>query len=311
MSTDLTATAASAGSDPQRNGSHPPAEIDFHRDWVLPHREFSNVPRRFSSAFAVRCARRVAPLVLKADDPEVIEWLDAIGSALDVFARWTQGEAISLFRREQARGGCVAVRNVTGGISTAQSAIHAALATVDPNPSDCASHAASAAISIDDVVPSMRADFDRLCSAQSPKGWDDDSSVPPDFFGPLWVGEEPEWSREGWAKLKAYREEQGALKPPPKGPGTTLEQLEGWFAELEKLREERQPYPSEEEVLADWNWLHERMNARAMGGYLGRFVGILNKEVVGTDTDATRLELALAHKYPDINPDRFVIFHVG
>ncbi len=103
----------------------------------------------------------------------------------------------------------------------------------------------------------------------------------------------------------------GTHAPPPNEPGTTMEQLEAWFAELEKLRTERMPYPTEEEVLADWNWLHEQGNARALGDYLGRFVGILNKEVVGTDTDETRLELALAHQYPDINPDRFVIFYIG
>ena len=125
------------------------------------------------------------------------------------------------------------------------------------------------------------------------------------------MGEEPEWSVLGWLKLKEYRKEKANPKPPPQEPGTTWEQLEGWFAELEKLRAERMPYPTEAERLADTNWLHERLVAREMGGYYGRFVGVLNKEIVGADTDATRLELALAHEYPTINPDRFVIFHIG
>lgn len=148
-------------------------------------------------------------------------------------------------------------------------------------------------------------------AVQPPQGWCYDQPVPPDFFGPLWVGEEPDWSREGWAKLKAYREQKENPKPAPKEPGTTLEQLEAWFAELEKLRAERLPYPTAAERLADMNWLHERKVAREMVGYYGRFVAILRGQVVGSDTDGTRLEVAMAHKYPDVNPDRFLIEFIG
>jgi hypothetical protein len=100
----------------------------------------------------------------------------------------------------------------------------------------------------------------------------------------------------------------GPLPPPA---ADCHEELMGWFAELEKLRAERLPYPTEEERLADWNWLHDQMTARTLGDYHRVYIAVYRSAVVGTDTDATRLELAMAHKYPDINPDRFIITYVG
>ncbi len=319
MNTDVTTTDAA-----DRDRLHPPVELEFDTDRGSMIDGLLSVPRRYAVAFAVRCARRVAPQLLESKDQEAIEWLEAVDSALGVFTRWTHGDTISRFRLERARGDCHLVRDMDVFVASAAASVADALFfTTSLIAADApaqlavvaggavADAAANATDASAETVRSAQADRNHLLWVSTPKGWHDDRPVPADFFGPLWVGEEPAWSREGWAKLKAYREEKTSRKPPPEEPGTTLEQLEGWFAELEKLRAERLPYPTEEERLADTNWLHQQMNARAMGGYLGRFVGVLNKEVVGTDTDATRLELALAYKYPAVNPDRFVIFHIG
>ncbi len=104
---------------------------------------------------------------------------------------------------------------------------------------------------------------------------------------------------------------RNGVHAPPVKASVTLEQLDAWFAELEKLRAERLPYPTRAERLADWNWYFTQLNAHAMGQHYGRYVAILWGEVIGTDTDATRLELAMAQKYPEIHPDRFVITHVS
>jgi hypothetical protein len=291
----------------------PTDEIDgFDAERVA--QELERVPRRFAVAFAVRCALRVAPDLFEPDDPESVERLAALDSALGVVTRWTRGEPVSRFRLEQAQTDCGLVKEPAAEVA-AKAASFATSITAETLPAVMAAsvigtYAASAAEAAwaSEAVTSIQADLHRLGTKVAAEV---DGPVPPDFFGPLWVGEEPEWSREGWARLKAYREEQAAPKPPPDEPGTTFEQLEAWFAELEKLRAERLPLPTEEERLADWNWYFAQLNAGAMGGYYGRYVAVLRGQVVGTDSDATRLELAMAHKYPDTHPDRFFITHVS
>ncbi|MEO2088639.1 MAG: hypothetical protein ABGY75_03960, partial [Gemmataceae bacterium] len=94
-------------------------------------------------------------------------------------------------------------------------------------------------------------------------------------------------------------------------PAGRHHELMARLAELDKLRAERTPYPDPAEVTADWNWIHDQINARAVGNGLGQYAAVYQKQVVGLDTDSTRLELAMAHKYPDVHPDRFVIEYVN
>lgn len=44
---------------------------------------------------------------------------------------------------------------------------------------------------------------------------------------------------------------------------------------------------------------------------MGQNAAVYRKEVASLDADATRLELAMAQKYPDLHADRFVIESVG
>ncbi len=91
-------------------------------------------------------------------------------------------------------------------------------------------------------------------------------------------------------------------------PKVDVVQLEAWLAELKRLREER-PYPPEfdSERLADTNWFFEQCNAHALVRYVGRFIAIRRQQIVGDDIDPTWLELSLARKHPELNPDQFLI----
>jgi hypothetical protein len=102
-----------------------------------------------------------------------------------------------------------------------------------------------------------------------------------------------------------------ANSPPAAPPVHWYDELMVRLAELDKLRAERTPYPDQAEVTADWNWIHDQIRARAVGSGQGQYAAVYRKEVVGLDTDTTRLELAMAHKFPDVHPDRFVIEYVG
>jgi hypothetical protein len=65
------------------------------------------------------------------------------------------------------------------------------------------------------------------------------------------------------------------------------------------------------ESTADWNWIHDQTRAGTVGRGLKQYAAVYRNRVVGLDTDALRLELAVAREYPDINPDRFLIEYVG
>jgi len=86
-----------------------------------------------------------------------------------------------------------------------------------------------------------------------------------------------------------------------------------WFAELQAIRaawSDRQ-YPDQAEITADWKWVYSQINAGAMRAHLGKYVAVYQQAVAGTDTDALRLELAMARQFPHLHPDRFVIAPVG
>lgn len=103
----------------------------------------------------------------------------------------------------------------------------------------------------------------------------------------------------------------GVFAPPSTAAPKVIEaELTGWFAELERLRQER-PYPTDAERLPDWNWYFEQRNAGHLTEYAGRFIAVYQKRVVGDGLDPTWLELSLARTHPHINPDRFVIEFVG
>jgi hypothetical protein len=94
-------------------------------------------------------------------------------------------------------------------------------------------------------------------------------------------------------------------------PTRWYDELMARLAELDNLRAERSLNLNQADVTADWNWIHEQIRAGAVGSGLGQYAAVFRKEVVGLDTDSTRLELTMAHKYPDVHPDRFVIVYVN
>ncbi len=105
--------------------------------------------------------------------------------------------------------------------------------------------------------------------------------------------------------------------PPPAVSQTELAEWyaerEEWFTELMSLRAERPQLTERDQAenTADWNWIHDQINAFAVGSGQKQYAAVYRKSVVGLDPDALRLELAMAKMYPEINPDRFVIVYVG
>lgn len=282
--------------DPYGNGVRLdfPVDLDFRRDRKLVEAVLSLVPHQYTVTFAVRSARRVAPLILHPGTPEAVEWLDVVESALDMLVRWVGGDPTSEFRRRRALGDCSAARHV-GGFAprTPRAAINAgaSAATYFTHADDTASrnaflvsHSCDAAVhatdATTDVVPAVRADFNRLRAVQSPNGWQDDRPVPADFFGPLWVGEEPEWSREGWAKLKAYREERAKpILPPPEL--------------FEREPEGIGPLSDEMKAsLVDRKWIESELDAGRLLEYSGQCIAVIDRRVVGVGGS----QLALIHE---------------
>ena len=107
--------------------------------------------------------------------------------------------------------------------------------------------------------------------------------------------------------------------PPPAPAGSQTElakwyaEREEWFAELEAIRAAwgDQPAPDLVEVTADWNWIHDQIRAGTVGTGLQQYAAVYRKQVVGLDTESTRLDLTVARKFPDVHPDRFVTVYVG
>ena len=66
------------------------------------------------------------------------------------------------------------------------------------------------------------------------------------------------------------------------------------------------PYP---EVLADYTWLHDELDAWRLDEYRGRIVAAHDKRIVGTDTDHRRLSDAVEARC-GIEPFRIVITYV-
>jgi hypothetical protein len=141
-------------------------------------------------AFAVRCAERVAPLVLD-DHPDAVERLNAVAAVLRVLAAWVRGVEVSRFTLRLVRDIAYDVADVC---DSAGPILYAAAAVLDADPSRSVASAMREAMRLgaDEVRLLVEQDFARLGSADQP-------------FGPLWPAGEPDWARIAWAKLAAER----------------------------------------------------------------------------------------------------------
>lgn len=151
----------------------------------------ATIPKRTAVAFAVRCAERVAPLVLN-DHPEAPERLNAVAAVLRVVSTWAVGTEVSRFTLRMVRD---IAYDVTDVCDPAGPTLYAAAAVLDTDPSRSVASAMREAVRLggEDVRLLIERDFALLSPDNDPS------------FGPLWPDGEPEWSQKGWAKLDAER----------------------------------------------------------------------------------------------------------
>lgn len=100
---------------------------------------------------------------------------------------------------DAATSAYAAARTADAACAAAHAAVRAGDATVDFTTADAAFEAATAATDVaaadpQPMVIAIRHDFELLRAAVAAEGWNDDTPVPPEFFGPLWPWGEP----EGW-----------------------------------------------------------------------------------------------------------------
>lgn len=150
----------------------------------------ATVPKPRAVAFAVLCARRLAPLILN-DHPEALERLNAVDAVLRVIEAWTRGVEISRFTLRMVRDIAYDMADVC---DPAGPTLYAAAAVLDADPSRSVASAMRKAVESggEEVRRLIEHDF-ALLGADVPA------------FGPLWPDGEPEWSRLAWAKLAAER----------------------------------------------------------------------------------------------------------
>src|SRR4051794_31850551 len=71
--------------------------------------------------------------------------------------------------------------------------------------------------------------------------------------------------------------------------------------------DELYPYP---EILDDWNWLFDEYESGRLEPYLGKYVAVFEKKVLGGGDDPEALRQEFGTKL-GVDPDRFVVMFIG
>jgi len=164
--------------------------------------EIELLPRWAQVAFAARCARRVQPLILH-DWPEAPQiFLDNIdkaitlaeASAADPASASEKADAATFARAAYAAYAADAAAARAAYAADAARAAYADDAAAAADAARAAYAAADAATFARVAVRAIRADFELLGAFARREGWDNDTPVPPEVFGPMW----PDGVPEGW-----------------------------------------------------------------------------------------------------------------
>jgi hypothetical protein len=168
--------------------NHTPPPVDPSDRQAVIH-FLAAVPKPRAVLFAVRCATRVAPLILN-DHPEALERLNAVEAVLRIIDAWANGTEVSRFTLRLVRDIAYDVADVC---EPAGPTLYAAAAVIDADPSRSVASAVRETLKCgnDDTRNGFDRDFDSLALGAE--------------FGPLWPDGEPEWSRTAWAKLHSTR----------------------------------------------------------------------------------------------------------
>ncbi len=165
---------------------------------------FAGLPSRAVVAFAARAARRVLPLFNDGRPDAPIEHRKAVYRAVAAAEKWAAGIVNVAERSVAAEANEAAVARCSDVAFAAARAAHALLAAHGGYASDAAFHASRAAqaalAAITDTEAAREAryvmvrDVDLLRQSANREIWTEDTSVAPEFFGPVW----PEGAPANW-----------------------------------------------------------------------------------------------------------------
>ena len=204
--------------------------------------EISELPLRATVAFALRCAKRVEPI------------LHLRPLVADAFSTGLEIGQVRLYGGTASRAAADAVA------SAAHAAISASDAAAVAHAAALAAHAAALAVGDDDLVNIPKIDFAKLAALNlgaagepgQPIRWNDPR------LGPLWPHGEPTWYTEVVALCREL-EEKIRCAPDPNAPP---------------------PPPFAEEQAEDRSWLAQLQTEGKLKKYRGKYVIAANKEIL-------------------------------
>lgn len=159
----------------------------------LGRHELSRIPIWARVAFAARCAKRALPLSHPisgvAAAIEIAERAAAYAAAAAKAAAFAYADAA---RPAAAAAGAKAAAYAYAAAArpAAGDAAYAAAQAADA--AYAAAKAADGAYAADAAYAAMQRDYELLRETSVSEHWTDDTSVPPEFFGPIWPNGEPE-----------------------------------------------------------------------------------------------------------------------
>ena len=177
-------------------------------NWTELERGFTGADRRRVAAVTWRAAKRIAPVIARVADeygPEALEWFNAIACSLGVTERYVTGLPVTRFTldlaadtaRTAATAGANAARLL--GPSRAAEDAELAFASTAFAADVCRAHSPQRAAMF--AVQGLRA---ADASGRIPREWleTDVALLNNGDFGDLWPIGEPDWSAEGWERLR-------------------------------------------------------------------------------------------------------------
>ena len=172
----------------------------YHNPPVLPSEdEIALLPRWARVAFAARCARRVLPLYLHFWPEGIGPYRIEVESLNDLESLAGSSNPHETFPRHRIGYGTVflGMPNISAQVASLLSDLVLPILTptsqID-SVSNVVQKSADVSISLIDLKPVIRRDFDHLASLSEWQHWTNDTPVPPEVFGPLW----PEGPPDGW-----------------------------------------------------------------------------------------------------------------
>jgi hypothetical protein len=178
---------------------HPDCQYKDPPNTTLPaEEEIAKLPRWAQVAFATRCARRVLPLLTGMNPKQLNHFRPRVLMAIDLAERTASGQRFDaqvVVNEVEALNGAVADYEQSSVIAATKAAAYSAMG--DLKTVNLAVSYAGSASEEENLVLSIRRDFDHLANLAKWSHWTDDTPVPPEVFGPLW----PEGPPNGWPPI--------------------------------------------------------------------------------------------------------------